>query len=55
MMFLCFLAVGRNPSFVQLVFYLSTGSVTVFLFQIDAGIMLYRVDSEVHLQINEDW
>ena len=25
------------------------------LFQVDAGMMLYRVDSDVHLQTNEDW
>ena len=25
-----------------------------FAFQVDAGTMLYRVDSDVHLQTNED-
>ena len=49
------LVVGQNPSFAQLVFNLSTVSVPVFLFQVDAGTMLYRVDSDVHLQTNEDW
>ena len=49
-----FLAVGRKPSFAQLVFYLSTLSVPVCLFQVDVGTMLYRVDSDVHLQTNED-
>ena len=49
-----FLAVGRKPSFAQLAFNLSTVSVPVCLFQVDAGTMLYRVDSDVHLQTNED-
>ena len=53
--FSLFLAVDRKPSFAQFVFNLSTVSVPVFLFQVDAGTMLYRVDSDVHLQINEDW
>ena len=44
-----FLAVGRKPSFAQLVFNLSTILVPVFLFQVDAGPMLYRVDSDVLL------
>ena len=48
------LAIDRKPSFAQLVFNLSTVSVPVCLFQIDAGTMLYRVDSDVHLQTNED-
>ena len=48
------LAVGWKPSFAQLVFNLSTVSVPVFRFQVDAGTM-YRVDSDVHLQTNEDW
>ena len=39
----------------QLVLNLSTVSVSVCLFQVDAGTMLYWVDSDVHLQINEDW
>ena len=45
----------RKPSFAQLVFNLSTVSVPVFLFQVDAGTMLYRVDSDVHLKTIEDW
>ena len=49
------LAVSRKPSFAQLVFNLSTVSVTVCLFQVDAGTMLYRDDCHVHLQTNEDW
>ena len=32
-----------------------TVPVPVRLFQVDAGMMLYRVDSDVHLQTNEDW
>ena len=50
-----FLAVDRNPSFDQLVFNLSTVSVPVSIVQIDGGTMLYRVNSDVHLQTNEDW
>ena len=50
-----FLAVGRKPSSDQLVFNLSTVSVPVFLFLVDAETMLYRVDSDVSLQTNEDW
>ena len=34
---------------------ISTVSVPVCLFQVAAGTMLYRVDSDVHLQTNEDW
>ena len=49
-----FLSVGRKPSFAQLVFHISTVSVTVCLFQVNAGTMLYWVDSDVHLQTNED-
>ena len=41
--------VGSQPSFAQLVFSLSTVSVPVCLFQVDAGTMLYCVDSDVHL------
>ena len=51
----CYAAVGRHPSFAQLVFKLSTASVPVCLFHVDAGTMLYRVDSDVHLQTNQDW
>ena len=47
-----FLAVGRKPSFAQLVFNLSTVSVPVCIFQVDAGTMLYRFDSDVLLQTN---
>ena len=56
--------IGRKPSFSQLVFNLSTVSVPVFPFQVDAGTMLYLVDagtmlylvdSDVNLQTNEDW
>ena len=36
--------------FCQFVLYLSTISVRV-----EAGTIGYRVDSEVHLQTNEDW
>ena len=50
-----FLAVGRKPSFAQRVFYLSTVLVPVGLFQLDTGMMLYRVDIDVHLKNNEDW
>ena len=39
-----FLAVGRKPSFALLVLNLSTVSVPVFPFQVDAGTMLYRGD-----------
>ena len=35
----------------EAVFYLSTVSVPVFPFQVDAGTILYRVDSDVHLQL----
>ena len=42
-----FLAVGRKSYFAQLVFNLSTVSVPVCLLQVDAGTMLYRVDSDV--------
>ena len=49
-----FLAVGRKSSFARLVFNLSTVSVPVCLFQVDAGTMLYRIDCDVHLQTNED-
>ena len=34
---------------------ISTVSVPVYLFQVDDGTMLYRFDSDVHLQTNEDW
>ena len=37
--FFSFLAVGWKPSFAQLVFNLSTVSVPVFFFQVDAGTM----------------
>ena len=47
-----FLAVGRKSSFARLVFYISTVFVPVFPFQVHAGTMLYRVDSD---QTNEDW
>ena len=47
------LAVGRKPSFAQLVFNIST--VSGFPFQVDAETMLYWVDSDVNLQTNEDW
>ena len=50
-----FLAVDRKTSFAQLVFNLSTVSVPVCLFRVDAGTMLYRGDCDVHLQTNEDW
>ena len=50
-----FLAVGRKSSFAQLVFILSTVSVPVCLFQVDAGTMLHRIDCDVHMQTNEDW
>ena len=50
-----FVAVGRKPSFAQLVFNRSTVSVPVCLFQVDTGTMLYLVDCDVHLQTNEDW
>ena len=49
----CFLAVGWKPSFAQRVLYLSTVSVPICPFQVDAGTMLYRVDSYAHLQSNE--
>ena len=49
------LALGRKPSFAQLVFNLSTVSVPVYPFQVDAGTMFYLVDSDVHLQPIEDW
>ena len=45
-----FLAVARKPSFAQLLFYLSTVSVSVCLFQVDVGTMLYRIDSDAHLE-----
>ena len=50
-----FLAGSRKPSFAQLVFNLSTVSVPVCLFQVDAGTMLYRGDCDVHLHTNKDW
>ena len=50
-----FLAVSRKPSFAQLVFNLSTVSVPVCPFHVDAGTMLYRGDCDVHLQTNENW
>ena len=50
-----FLAVGRKPYFAQLVFHLSTLSVPVCFFQVNAGTMFYRVESNVHLQTNDDW
>ena len=50
-----FLVVSRKPSFAQLVFNLSTVSVPVCLFQVDAGAMLYRGDCDAYLQTNEDW
>ena len=50
-----FLAVGRKSSLVQLVFNLCTVSVPVCLFQVDVGMMLYRIDCDAHLQTNEDW
>ena len=34
---------GRKQCFAQLIFYLSTVSVPVYLFHVDAGTMLYRV------------
>ena len=45
-----FLAVGWKSSFAQLLFYLCTVSAPV-----EARTMLYRVDSDVHMQTNEDW
>ena len=48
------MAVSRKTSFAQLVFNLSTVSVPVFLFQVDAGTMLYLGDCDVHLQTNEN-
>ena len=50
-----YLAVGQQPSFAQLVSNLSTVSVPVCLFHVDAGTMLYGGDCDVHLQTNEDW
>ena len=50
-----FLAIGGRSSFAHLVFYLCTVPAQVFLFHVDAGTMLYRVDSDVHLQTNENW
>ena len=47
---LSFLTVSRKPSFAQLIFNLSTVSIPVCLFQIDAGTMLYRGDCDDHLQ-----
>ena len=35
--------------------YLLTIAVTVCFLKVEAGMMGYRVDSEVHLQTNEDW
>ena len=52
--FSLFLAVNRNPSFSQLGFNPSTVSVPVCPFQVDAGMMLYLGDCDVHLQTNED-
>ena len=46
-------SVGRR--FAQLVFNLSTVSVPVCLFQVDAGTMLYWGDCDIHLQTNEVW
>ena len=48
------MAFGQKQSFAQLVFYLSTVSIPVFPFQVNPGTMLYRVDSDVHLQTNDD-
>ena len=45
-----FLSAGRKPSFAHLVFNLPTVSSPVCPFQVDAGTMLYRVDSDVHRQ-----
>ena len=39
----------------RLLLNLSTVSVPVCLFQVDAGAMVYRIDCDVHLQTNEDW
>ena len=43
------MAVGRKSSFVQLVLYLSSGSVPVCLSRVAARTMLYRDDSDVNL------
>ena len=48
------LAVGLKLYLAQLVFYLSTVSIPACPFQVDTETMLYRVDSNVHLQTNED-
>ena len=50
-----FLVVSWKPSFAQLVFNLSTVSFPVYLFQVDAGTLLYRGDCDVHMKSNEDW
>ena len=50
-----FLAVGRKSSFAHLVFNLSTVSIPVCLFQVDAGTMLYRIHCDIHPKTNEDW
>ena len=52
--FSLFLAVDRKPYFAHLFFYFSTVSVPVHLFQVDAGTMLYRVDSDANLQTTAD-
>ena len=44
-----------QEEFVQLVINLSTVSVPVCLFQVDAGTMLYLGDCDIHLKTNEVW
>ena len=48
-------ALRMKSSFAQLVFNLSTISVPVCPFHVEAGTMLYRIDYDVHLQTIEDW
>ena len=50
-----FSALGVDFPSIALIVLHSTVSVPVCLFRVDAGTMLYRVDSDVHLQTNEDW
>ena len=50
-----FLTVNLKPSFALTFLYLLTISVPVFLLYVEAVRMGYMVDSEVHLQPNEDW
>ena len=47
------LKVGRK--FFRLVHYLFTVSVSIFFHHVEAGDMLYRTDSDIHLQTNRAW